>query len=69
MAQGELSLTRFVGTDLHKRFVVVTAVDAQQNVVLKPCRISLKQLPVLTVKHLGPNDAVALETTSNAWTG
>ncbi|MGD1996132.1 MAG: IS110 family transposase [Anaerolineae bacterium] len=68
MTQEEQPFTRFVGVDLHKRFVVIAAVDAQQNVVLTPRRVSLKQLPVWAAKHLRPTDAVALETTSNAWT-
>ena len=29
-------IPRFVGVDLHKHFVVVAAVDAQQQLVLKP---------------------------------
>ena len=60
--------TRFVGIDLHKHFVVVAAVDAQQNLVHKPSRrISLDDFPTWAAQHLGAQDAVVLEATSNAW--
>jgi len=59
--------SHFVGIDLHKHFVVVAAVDAQQQVLLKPRRISLDELPAWAATHLGPGDAVVLEATGNAW--
>lgn len=60
--------TRFVGIDLHKHFVVVAAVDAQQNLVHQPSRrISLDDFPTWAAQHLGAQDAVVLEATSNAW--
>lgn len=61
-------LTRFVGVDLHKHFAVVAAVDAQQQLVLKPTgRISLDDWGAWAAAHLGPQDAVVVEATSNAW--
>jgi transposase len=61
------NITRFVGVDLHKHFVVA-AVDAQQNLLLHPThRISLDDLPAWAAQHLGPQDAVVLEATGNAW--
>ena len=60
-------LSRFVGIDLHKHFVVLAAVDAHQQVVLKPRRLSLDALPVWAAAHLRADDAVVLEATSNAW--
>ena len=68
MTQEVQPFSRFIGVDLHKRFVVVAAVDAQQNLILKPRRISLKQLPTWAAQHLRPSDSLVLETTSNAWT-
>lgn len=59
--------SRFVGIDLHKQFVVIAAVDAHQQVVLKPKRISLDDLPAWAQTHLDPTDAVVLEATGNAW--
>jgi transposase len=61
-------LTCFVGIDLHKHFVVVAAVDAQQQPVLKPTgRIDLDDWPAWAAAHLGPQDAVVVEATGNAW--
>ncbi len=59
--------SRFVGLDLHKEYVVVAAVDACQQVLLKPRRISLDDLAKWAEGHLGPEDAVVLEATGNAW--
>jgi len=62
------SLFRFVGIDLHKHFVVVAAVNAQQEVVLPPTRrIDLDDFPAWAQTHLRPTDAVVLEATGNAW--
>ena len=61
------SPSRFVGLDLHKEYVVVAAVDARQQVLLKPRRISLDDLAEWAEGHLGPEDAVVLEATGNAW--
>jgi transposase len=64
----DLRITRFVGIDLHKHFVVVAGVDAQQQLVLKPSdRISLDDWGAWAATHLGPQDAVVVEATSNAW--
>ena len=61
-------ITRFVGVDLHKHFAVVAAVDAQQQLVLKPSsRIALDDWPAWAATHLAPQDAVVVEATSNAW--
>jgi len=60
--------TRFVGIDLHKRFVVVAAVNARQQVVLPPTRrIDLDEFPTWAQTHLYLTDAVVLEATGNAW--
>ncbi len=61
-------ITRFVGVDLHKHFVVVAAVDAQQQLVLKPTgRLNLDDWPAWAATPLGPHDAVVVEATGNAW--
>ena len=66
-ARNDSTITRFVGLDLHKHFVVVTAVNAQQEVVLRPRKISLDDLPAWAEAYLGRADAVVLEATGNAW--
>ncbi len=60
--------TRFVGTDLHKHFAVVAAVDAHQQVLLRPSRqIRLDDWATWVEGHLTRQDAVVLEATGNAW--
>ena len=60
-------VTRFVGLDVHKRSVMVGAVDAQQQVVLRPHRLSWDEFALWQQQHLQATDAVVLEATSNAW--
>jgi transposase len=42
-------------------------VDEQQQITLKPCRVSLEQFPTWARGHLKATGQVALEATSNAW--
>jgi len=60
--------TRFVGIDLHKDYVMIGAVDAQQQIVLSPRRCRLFEVEQWRAKYLLATDAVVLEATSNAWT-
>jgi transposase len=61
-------IQRFIGLDVHKAYVVVAAVDAQQSVLLQPRRIAIDDVPDWLEGHLGPGDAVVLEACSMAWT-
>ena len=58
---------RFVGLDTHKQYVMVGAVNAAQEVVLPPRKVSLTEFEVWAKKHLRPTDEVVLEATTNAW--
>jgi hypothetical protein len=58
---------RFVALDLHKRYVMVGAVNTHQEVVLRPQRVELVAFEDWAKKHLRPTDEVVLEATSNAW--
>jgi transposase len=58
---------RYVGLDVHKHYVMIAAVNAAHEVVLRPQRVQLTTLPAWARKHLRPSDEVALEATSNAW--
>lgn len=59
--------TRFVGLDVHRQFVMVTAVDAQQHVLFDAIRVPLDSIKVWARTHLQATDHVALEATTNAW--
>jgi transposase len=58
---------RFVALDLHKDYVMVAALDTQQQVVLAPRRVLLPQFDSWATRHLRPTDQVVLEATTNAW--
>ena len=58
---------RFVGLDVHKSYLMLAAVDAQQTVVLQPRRITLARIEEWATEHLLPTDAVVLEATTNSW--
>ncbi|GHO63036.1 IS110 family transposase [Ktedonobacter sp. SOSP1-52] len=59
--------SRFVALDVHKQYVVVGALDAQQHIVLSPKRMSFDQFEEWSPTHLYSTDAVVLEATTNAW--
>jgi transposase len=58
---------RFLGLDLHRASVVIAGVDAQQNIVLQPRRLSIGEFEAWAGKNLRPTDSIALEATANAW--
>jgi transposase len=59
---------RFVGLDVHKHYVMVAAIDAVQQVVLAPRKMSLERFALWAPEQLTPRDRVVLEATVNAWT-
>lgn len=59
---------RYVGLDIHKRHVMVAAVNAQQKMMLRPTKVSVLEFPAWSQRHLYSTDHVALEATTNAWT-
>lgn len=60
--------TRFVGLDVHRQFVMVAAVDAQQHILLDPIKVPLDTFQAWASHQLQSSDQVALEATTNAWT-
>jgi transposase len=61
------SPTRFVALDIHRKYLVVGAVDVGQQVVLTPRRFGFEAFDEWAKNHLTLSDAVVLEATSNAW--
>jgi transposase len=53
---------RFVALDVHKSYV-----NAEQDIVLTPRRVTLTSLETWCQKHLHSTDEVVLEATTNAW--
>lgn len=58
---------RFFGFDLHKNFIVVAAVNAKQEVILKPYKISSVDLEDWIIKHITREDEVVIEAMSCSW--
>ncbi len=61
------TITRFIGLDIHKAYVVVVGVDAQREVVLGPTRLVWAQFAAWVKTHLTLQDAVVVEMTTNTW--
>lgn len=58
---------RFVGIDLHRRWVVIAAVDRDQQLLMSPRKLSVGEFPLWADQHLTQDDVVAIEASSNAW--
>jgi transposase len=59
---------RYVALDVHKHYVMVAAIDAAQQIVLAPRKVSLERFAQWAPDHLTQRDPVVLEATANAWT-
>jgi transposase len=59
--------TRFVALDVHRKYLVVGAVDSGQKVVLSPRRFAFEAFDEWAPTHLTLSDVVVLEATANAW--
>jgi transposase len=59
---------RFVAFDMHQNYVMVGAVDAQQQIILQPRKVDIQALERWASKHLVPTDAVVIEASTNTWT-
>lgn len=60
--------SRYLAIDLHKAYVVIGGVNAQQEPVLAPHRMDLEHFALWLPKNIHKTDAVVLEATTNAWT-
>jgi transposase len=67
MSQEKLVPTRFIGLDIHKQYFVAAGVNAQQEQVFGPQRVSNARLEAWIQKHLTLEDAVVLEMTTNTY--
>ena len=59
---------RFIGLDLHKHYLIAIGVNPAGEQVCGPYRVQLSHLDEWGRKHLTPQDALALEMTTNTWT-
>lgn len=61
------SYERYLAVDLHKHYVVIGGLNAQQEMVLAPRRIDLSDWPAWAKTHLRKTDILVVEATTNAW--
>lgn len=59
---------RLIAIDLHKHYLLIGGLNAQNHVVLPLRRIQLTEWLAWAQANLRPTDAVVLEATTNAWT-
>jgi len=67
MSQEKPVLTRFIGLDVHKHYLIAIGVDAELNQVLGPQRVQLRYLEKWMRKTLTSQDVMVLEMTTNAF--
>jgi transposase len=60
-------LTRFIGLDIHKFYMVASGVDKDLTEVLKPQRVTWERFDTWMEKTLLPTDRVVIEMTTNTW--
>jgi len=59
--------TRFIGLDIHKFYMVAAGVDADQNEVLSPQRVTWERFDAWVTRALTRRDALVIEMTTNTW--
>ena len=64
---GSVVCDRYIAIDLHKHYLMVGGINAQQQVVLTPRKIVLDRWLDWAQANLRPTDAVVIEATTNAW--
>ncbi|MCC7361267.1 MAG: IS110 family transposase [Anaerolineales bacterium] len=58
---------RFFGLDIHREYLVATAVDHELRVVYGPTRVTWGQFEAWIAQQLTPLDAMVVEMTTNTW--
>ncbi len=61
------TVERHLAVDLHKHYLVIGGVNARQEVVLPPRRITLDEWLTWTKTNLKPSDVLVVEATTNTW--
>jgi transposase len=60
-------IPHFYGIDIHQKYVVVAAVDTEQQAVLQATRIEMPQLEAWAARTVTAADQVVLEAGTNSW--
>jgi transposase len=59
--------TRFFGLDIHRDYMVATAVNAELEIVFGPARVGWEQFEGWITRTLTGTDALCVEMTTNTW--
>src|SRR5512135_1943083 len=67
MATSAVQPVRFMALDMHKHYVMVGAVNKEQEVLLRPRRFTWPEFERWSKQHIGPGDVIVIEASGNAW--
>jgi transposase len=68
LVKGTQTMTkRFFGFDVHKYFIVAAAVDAEQNIVMRPRKIDAVFFEDWVLKNLTDQDEAVIEAMTGSW--
>ena len=58
---------RYIGLDVHKHYITVGGMNAQQEIVLRPRDVEMERFKTWVENNLRKTDEVVLEATTNTW--
>ncbi len=58
---------RYIGLDVHKHYITVGGLNAQQEIVLRPRDVEMERFKTWAESNLRQTDEVVLEATTNTW--
>lgn len=58
---------RYIGLDVHKHYITVGGMNAQQEIVLRPRDVAMERFKRWAQENLRETDEVVLEATTNTW--
>jgi transposase len=61
------AIQRYIAVDIHKEYVMVGAMNAAQEWVIRPRRVEMMRFRGWAENNLCAGDAVVIETTTNVW--
>lgn len=62
-----IPISRYIGLDLHKHYIMVGGQNREQEWVLKPRKVQMSRFREWANQNLKPGDSVVLEATGNTW--
>ena len=58
---------RYIGLDVHKHYITVGGMNAEQEIVLRPRDVEMERFKKWAEGNLRKTDEVVLEATTNTW--